>query len=71
MAKKSKRPRTEAQIAAEQAYSAAHEIIQVNLKFKTKADVAMFKKLRARFDGEADSAIVRKAVKELAAKSNK
>lgn len=68
---KAKRPRTEAQIAAEAAYSAKHEIIQVNLKFKAKEDVKMFKKLRDRFPDETDSAIVRKAVKLLASKSNR
>lgn len=70
MAKKSKRPRTEAQIAAEEAYAAKHEIIQVNVKWKAKADVKMFKGLRKRFD-MTDSAIVRMAVKKLADESNK
>lgn len=70
MAKKSKRPRTEAQIAAEEAYAAKHEIIQVNVKWKAKADVKMFKALRKRFD-MTDSAIVRMAVKKLADESNK
>lgn len=67
---KPKRPRTEAQIAAEAAYAAEREIIQVNIKFKSAADVKMFKKLRARFDGEADSAIIRTAVKRLADTKN-
>lgn len=66
-----KRKRTEAQIAAEEAYAASREIIQVNVKWKAKADVQMFKKLRKRFPDVSDSMIVRKAVKELAAKSNK
>ena len=65
-----KRPRTDAQIAAEAAYAAAHEVVQVNVKFKAAADVKMFKQLRARFDGESDSAIVRLAVKKLAASKN-
>lgn len=69
MAKK-KTARTEAQIAAEERYAASREIIQVNIKFKSAADVKMFKRLRARFEDERDSAIVRKAVKELAAKRN-
>ena len=67
---KAKRPRTEAQIAAEEAYAAKREIIQVNIKFKSAADVKMFKKLRARFEGESDSAIIRTAVKRLAATKN-
>ena len=70
MAKKSKRLRTEAQIAAEEAYAAKHEIIQVNIKFKSATDVRMFKRLRERFD-ETDSAIVRMAVKALDKKSNR
>lgn len=70
MAKKAKRPRTEAQIAAEEAYAAKREIIQVNIKFKSAADVRMFKRLRERFD-ETDSAIVRMAVKALDKKSNR
>jgi len=67
---KAKRPRTEAQIAAEEAYAANRAIIQVNIKFKSEADVKMFKKLRARFEDETDSAIVRMAVKRLAATKN-
>lgn len=61
--------------AAQQRYdaekTAAGAHIQVNVKFKAKADVKMFEKLRKRFEGESDSGIVRKAVRELAAKSNK
>lgn len=68
---KPKRTRTKAQVAAEEAYAAKHEIIQVNVKWKAKADVKMFKALRKRFPDDTDSAIVRKAVKELAAKGNK
>lgn len=69
MSKKS-RPRTEAQAEAEARYAATHESIQVNIKFKSAADVRMFKKLRERFEDESDSAIVRLAVKALAAKRN-
>lgn len=68
MAKKVKHPaqaRYQAKKAAEGAY------IQVNVKFKSKADVKMFEKLRVRFEDESDSGIVRKAVRELAAKGNK
>ena len=46
---KPKRTRTDAQIAAEAAYAATHEVIQVNVKFKSKEDLKMFKKLRERF----------------------
>lgn len=67
---KAKRPRTDAQAEAEARYAAKTEIIQVNVKWKSAADVKMFKALRARFDGESDSAIVRAAVKELARKKN-
>lgn len=67
---KAKKPRTEAQIRAEAAYAATREIIQVNIKFKSEADVKMFKRLRERFEGETDSSIVRAAVKELARKKN-
>lgn len=49
----------------------AAEYVQVNVKFKSAADVKMFEKLRARFEGESDSGIVRLAVKKLAEKSNK
>lgn len=49
----------------------ASEYIQVNVKWKAKADVKMFEKLRKRFDGVSDSGIVRLAVKELAGKVNK
>ncbi len=66
-----KTKRTEAQIEAEAAYAAKHEIIQINLKMKAKADVKMFKGLRKRFPGMKDSAIARLAVKELAEKTNK
>ena len=68
---KTKRPRTEAQVAAEAAYAAAREIIQVNVKWKAKSDVKMFKALRKRFPDDTDSAIVRKTVKELAMRTNK
>jgi hypothetical protein len=60
--------------AAQQRYEAAKVAegahIQVNIKFKSEADVKMFKKLRARFEDETDSAIVRMAVKRLAATKN-
>lgn len=72
MAKKSKKP---AKHAAQQRYdaekTAAGEHIQINTKLKTKADVSMMKRLRERFEGEADSAIARKALRELDAKANK
>lgn len=67
---KAKRPRTEAQIEAEAAYAAKHEVIQVNVKWKKAEDLKMFKRLRKRFEGEADSAIVRAAVKALDAARN-
>lgn len=67
---KSKRPRTEAQIAAEEAYAAKHEIIQINIKMKAKADVKMWKKLRKRFPDEKDSGIARLAIKKLVEESN-
>lgn len=68
---KPKRTRTDAQIAAEAAYAATHEVIQVNVKFKSKEDLKMFKKLRERFPDDKDPAIIRKAVKLLASKSNR
>lgn len=70
-----KAPKKPAKNAAQQRYAAkktaegAH--VQVNVKFKSAADVKMFEKLRARFEGESDSGIVRIAVKKLAEKSNK
>jgi hypothetical protein len=61
--------------AAQQRYDAkkteAGAHVQVNVKFKSAADVKMFQKLRERFEDETDSGIVRIAVKRLAAKSNK
>lgn len=58
---------------AQQRYQAkkAAEYVQVNVKFKSAADVKMFKKLRDRFEGESDSGIVRLAVRELASRKNK
>lgn len=70
MAKTKKRERSEAQIAAEAAYAATHKVIQVNVKWKTAADVAAFKKLRDRFDGVSDSGIVRLAIKKLSGAKN-
>jgi hypothetical protein len=67
MAKKVKYPsqaRYQAKKAAEGAY------VQVNVKFKTANDVAMFEKLRERFPDDSDSKIVRNAVKEMARKKN-
>lgn len=69
------KPKKKTKHAAQQRYdaekTAAGAHVQVNVKFKTAADVAMFQRLRDRFEGESDSAIVRKAVKELDAKRNK
>lgn len=70
-----KAPKKPAKHAAQQRYEAkktaegAH--VQVNIKFKSAADVKMFEKLRARFEGVSDSGIVRIAVKKLSEKSNK
>jgi len=67
---KPKRPRTEAQIAAEAAYAAKHEIIQVNVKMKAKADLKMWKRLRERFPDLTDPKIARIAIKKLAEEEN-
>jgi len=67
---KSKRQRTDAQVAAEEAYAASREIIQVNIKMKAKADVKMWKKLRKRFPDLTDPAIARAAIKKLADEEN-
>ena len=60
--------------AAQAKYQAAKEearaYVQVNVKFKSGADVKMFEKLRRRFPDLSDSGIVRRAVKELASKGN-
>ena len=60
--------------AAQQRYDAektkAGEHVQINTKLKTAADLAMMEKLRARFEGQKDTAIVRIALKELATKKN-
>ena len=71
MAKKSKRPRTEAQIAAEEKYAATHEVIQVNVRMKSKADLKMWKALRERFPDLTDPAIARLAFKKLEDGGNK
>lgn len=68
--KKATAPRTKAQVKAEARYAASREIIQVNIKFKSKADVKEFKKLRKRFPEDTDPAIVRMAVKKLMDESN-
>jgi len=67
MAKKVKHP---AQARYQAAKEAAGAYVQVNVKFKTAADVKMFERLRERFEGKSNSAIVRLAVKELAARKN-
>ena len=67
---KPKRPRTEAQIAAEAVYAAKHEIIQVNVKMKAKADLKMWKRLRERFPDLTDPKIARIAIKKLAEEEN-
>ena len=71
MAKKAKKP---SKHAAQQRYdakqTAAGEHVQINLKLKTKADVEMMKLLRERFEGDKDTAIARRALRELAAKRN-
>ena len=67
---KPKRPRTKAQIAAEAAYAAKHEIIQVNVKMKAKADLKMWKRLRERFPDLTDPKIARIAIKKLAEEEN-
>lgn len=60
--------------AAKQRYdakkTAAGEHVQINVKFKSAADVRMFKELRERFEGIPDSGIVRMAVKKLAEQKN-
>jgi hypothetical protein len=60
--------------AAKQRYdakkTAAGEHVQINVKFKSAADVKMFKQLRDRFEGESDSGIVRMAVKKLSEDKN-
>lgn len=71
MTKKPRNPKFEPQARYQAKKEAEGAYVQVNVKFKTAADVKMFERLRERFEGESDSAIVRKAVKELAAKGNK
>jgi hypothetical protein len=65
------RKRTQAQIEAEAAYAAAHPLVQINLKFKTTADLQMWDALRAKYPGVADSGIARLAVKEFASRALK
>lgn len=67
---KPKRPRTEAQIKAEEAYAASREIIQINSKMKAKEDVKMWKRLRKRFPDLKDTAIAKMAFKRLDAETN-
>ena len=71
MSKPKKKTKHEPQARYQAKKEAEGAYVQVNVKFKTAADVAMFQRLRDRFEGESDSAIVRKAVKELDAKRNK
>lgn len=68
MAKKQPKHKAQAQYQARKEAEGAY--VQVNVKWKTAADVKMFEALRERFDDLSDSGIVRKAVKELAAKKN-
>lgn len=60
----------EAQARYEKGKLAAGEHIQINVKLKAEADVDMMSDLRERFAGESDPAIVRKALRELHARSN-
>lgn len=71
MAKSKKAPKHAAQQRYDADKTAKGEHVQINLKLKTKADVSMMQRLRARFEGEKDTAIARKALRELAAKANK
>lgn len=69
-----KRKRTDAQAAAEANYEAvkkaAGEWVQVNVRLKAKADVAMMQALRERFPDMTDAAIAKMALKLLAGKKN-
>ena len=60
----------EAQARYQAKKEAAGAYVQVNVKFKSAADVKMFERLRERFESLSDSGIVRLAVKELARKKN-
>lgn len=68
MAKKKTKHAAQQRYAADKA--AAGEHIQINTKFKTAPDVAMVKTLRERFPDKKDPAIVRIAMKLLAAQKN-
>ena len=65
------RKRLKSQIEAEARYEATHKIIQVNVRWKTAKDIAMFEALRKRFPDMTDSGIMRMAVKELAGRENR
>lgn len=63
------RKRTDAVRRAQSAYEAdklaAGQHVQVNLKLKAQADVALMKQLRERFPDMTDAAIARMALREL------
>lgn len=60
-----------AQARYEKGKLATGEHIQINVKLKAAADVAMMEKLRARFGDLSDPAIARLALRELAGKGNR
>lgn len=71
MSKAPKKPKYAPQARYQAKKAAEGAYVQVNVKFKKASDVAMFEKLRERFEGDSDSAIVRRAVEALASRSNK